>query len=150
MSSETDSQSQFCTHATSLTSNGNCQVCNNGDNEEEGKEENTLEAGGALGLRADISTLCLDSQVKLILIQVLIHHPCAPAHLTLIFLLKLFFIPLLTITLTGRPNCWPTQMALIQIINHYRDPHPSIIILLAQILSDPNDCHTYNHCDPND
>ena len=42
------------------------QVCNNGedrDDEEEGKEENTLEAGGALGLRADISTLCLDSQV---------------------------------------------------------------------------------------
>jgi len=42
------------------------EVCNNGDNEEEGKEENTLEAGGALGLRADISTLCLDSQAQLV------------------------------------------------------------------------------------
>jgi len=45
------------------------EVCNNGedrDDEEEGKEENTLEAGGALGLRADISTLCLDSQAQLV------------------------------------------------------------------------------------
>merc|ERR1712130_288480 len=44
------------------------EVCNNGnDRDEERKEENTLEAGrGAVGLRADISTLCLDSQAQLV------------------------------------------------------------------------------------
>ena len=52
------------TLATSLSYNLQFQVCNTGNSkEEEAEEENTLEAGGALGLRADISTLCLDSQV---------------------------------------------------------------------------------------
>ena len=43
------------------------QVCNNSaqeEDEEEDTEENSLK--GALGLRADISTLCLDSQVALL------------------------------------------------------------------------------------
>merc|ERR1712130_93266 len=42
------------------------EVCANRDNVEEATEENTLEAGGALGLRADISNLCLDSQAQLV------------------------------------------------------------------------------------
>lgn len=42
------------------------EVCANGDTDEEVNEENTLEAGGALGLRADISNLCLDSQAQLV------------------------------------------------------------------------------------
>merc|ERR1711981_1161071 len=42
------------------------EVCANGDKDEEVNEENTLEAGGALGLRADISNLCLDSQAQLV------------------------------------------------------------------------------------
>merc|ERR1711936_891093 len=43
------------------------EVCNNSDqeeDEEEDTEENSLK--GALGLRADISTLCLDSQAQLV------------------------------------------------------------------------------------
>jgi len=42
------------------------EVCSNGDKNEEEKEENNLEAGGALGLRTDISNLCLDSQAQLV------------------------------------------------------------------------------------
>merc|ERR1712130_830854 len=42
------------------------EVCANRDNDEEEIEENTLEGGGALGLRADISNLCLDSQAQLV------------------------------------------------------------------------------------
>merc|ERR1712130_954058 len=42
------------------------EVCANRDNDEEEIEENTLEGGGALGLRVDISNLCLDSQAQLV------------------------------------------------------------------------------------
>jgi len=42
------------------------EVCSNGDKNEEEKEENNLETGGALGLRTDISNLCLDSQAQLV------------------------------------------------------------------------------------
>ena len=48
------------------------QVCSNGDKNEEEKEENNLETGGALGLRTDISNLCLDSQVLLIPVLIVI------------------------------------------------------------------------------
>ena len=51
-------------------------MCANGDKDEEEKEENTLEGegalGGALGLRADISDLCLDSQVVLNIINLIL------------------------------------------------------------------------------
>merc|ERR1712088_989464 len=42
------------------------EVCSNVDKNEEEKEENNLETGGALGLRTDISNLCLDSQAQLV------------------------------------------------------------------------------------
>ena len=48
----------------------NFQVCNNssnGDYDDDEVEENNVDVGGALGFRDDISTLCLDSQVGIIL-----------------------------------------------------------------------------------
>ena len=46
-----------------------CNNSSNGDYDNDEVEENNVDVGGALGFRDDISTLCLDSQVGIILIS---------------------------------------------------------------------------------